>query len=90
MFLMGNVRAYLSQSVYFIRAVQGKDSGKNQALTILDTTHQFRNHQGTQNTLSKVLINLASESLLTVLVLYLILHQGAGMWTQQVVFFKEM
>jgi hypothetical protein len=27
MFLMGNVSAYLSQSVYFIRSVQGKDSG---------------------------------------------------------------
>jgi hypothetical protein len=35
-FLMGNVSAYLSQSVYFNRSVQGKDSGKNQALTILD------------------------------------------------------
>jgi hypothetical protein len=35
-FLMGNVSTYLSQSVYFIRSVQGKDSGKNQALTILD------------------------------------------------------
>jgi hypothetical protein len=35
-FLVGNVSAYLSQSVYFIRSVQGKDSGKNQALTILD------------------------------------------------------
>jgi hypothetical protein len=35
MFLMGNVSTYLSQSVYFIRSVQGKDSGKNQALTIL-------------------------------------------------------
>jgi hypothetical protein len=33
---MGNMRAYLSQNVYFIRSVQGKDSGKNQALTILD------------------------------------------------------
>jgi hypothetical protein len=43
-----------------------------------------------QDTLSKVLINLASESLLTVLVLYIILYHGAGMWTQQVVFFKEM
>jgi hypothetical protein len=30
----------------------------------------------TQDTLSKVLINLASGSLLTVLVLYLVLHQG--------------
>jgi hypothetical protein len=39
---------------------------------------------------SKVLINLASGSLLTVLVLYLVLHQGAGMWIQQLVFFKEM
>jgi hypothetical protein len=36
-FMMGNVSAYLSHSVYFIRSVQGKDSGKNQALTILDT-----------------------------------------------------
>jgi hypothetical protein len=36
------------------------------------------------------LINLSSGSFLTVLVLYLVLHQGAGMWTQQVVFFKEM
>jgi hypothetical protein len=35
MFLVGNVSAYLSQSVYFIRSVQGKDSGKNQALTFL-------------------------------------------------------
>jgi hypothetical protein len=35
-FLMGNVSAYLSQSVYFYRSVQGRDSGKNQALTILD------------------------------------------------------
>jgi hypothetical protein len=33
---MGNVSTYLSQSVYFNRSVQGKDSGKNQALTILD------------------------------------------------------
>jgi hypothetical protein len=33
---MGNMSAYLSQSVYFNRSVQGKDSGKNQALTILD------------------------------------------------------
>jgi hypothetical protein len=31
---MGNMSAYLSQSVYFNRSVQGKDSGKNQALTI--------------------------------------------------------
>jgi hypothetical protein len=30
-----------------------------------------------------LLINLASGSLLTVLVLYLVLHQGAGMRTQQ-------
>jgi hypothetical protein len=44
----------------------------------------------TQDTLSKVLIDLASGSLLTDLVLYLVLHQGAGMQTQQVVFFKEM
>jgi hypothetical protein len=44
----------------------------------------------TQDTLSKVLIDLASGSLLTDLVLYLVLHQGAGMRTQQVVFFKEM
>jgi hypothetical protein len=36
MFLMGNMNAYLSQSIYFIRSVQEKDSGKNQALTILD------------------------------------------------------
>jgi hypothetical protein len=36
------------------------------------------------------LINVASGSLLTVLVLYLVLHQGAGVRTQQVVFFKEM
>jgi hypothetical protein len=36
-FLMGHMSAYLSQSVYFIRLVQGKDSGKNQALTILDS-----------------------------------------------------
>jgi hypothetical protein len=43
-----------------------------------------------QDTLSKVLINLASGSLLTVLVLYLVLHKGAGMQTQQVVLFKEM
>jgi hypothetical protein len=42
------------------------------------------------DTLSKVLTNLASGSLLTVLVLYLVLHQEASMWTQQVVFFKEM
>jgi hypothetical protein len=35
---MGNVKAYLSQSVYFIRSVQGKTPGKNQALTILDAT----------------------------------------------------
>jgi hypothetical protein len=41
-------------------------------------THQFWNHQGTQDSLSKVLINLASGSLLTVLVLYLVLHQGAS------------
>jgi hypothetical protein len=34
------------------------------------------NHQGTQDTLSKVLINLASGSLLTVLVLYLVLYRG--------------
>jgi hypothetical protein len=33
---VGNMRAYLSQSVYFIRAVQGKYSGKNQVLTIRD------------------------------------------------------
>jgi hypothetical protein len=33
---MGNVSTYLSQIVYFNRSVQGKDSGKNQALTILD------------------------------------------------------
>jgi hypothetical protein len=32
---MGNMSTYLSQSVYFIRSVQGKGSGKNQALTIL-------------------------------------------------------
>jgi hypothetical protein len=43
-----------------------------------------------QDTLSKVLMNLASGSLLTALVLYLVLHQGAGMWTKQVVFCKEM
>jgi hypothetical protein len=43
-----------------------------------------------QDTLSKVLINLASGSLQIVLVLYLILHQEAGMQTEQVVFFKEM
>jgi hypothetical protein len=43
-----------------------------------------------QDTLSKVLINLASGSLLRVLVLYLVLHQGTGMRTQQVVVFKEM
>jgi hypothetical protein len=42
------------------------------------------------DTLPKVLMNLASGSLLRVLVLYLVLHQRAGMWTQQVVFFKEM
>jgi hypothetical protein len=36
MFLMGNVNVYLSQNDYFVRSVQGKDSGKNQALTILD------------------------------------------------------
>jgi hypothetical protein len=53
-------------------------------------THQFWNHQGTQDTLSKVLINVASGSFLTVLVLYLVLHKGAGMQTQQVVFFKEI
>jgi hypothetical protein len=35
-FLVGNVSAYLSQSVYFNRSVPGKDSGKNQASTILD------------------------------------------------------
>jgi hypothetical protein len=35
-FLIGNVSTYLNQSVYFIRSVQGKHSGKNQALTILD------------------------------------------------------
>jgi hypothetical protein len=36
-FLVGNVSAYLSQSVYFNRSVQGKgkDSGKNQTSTIL-------------------------------------------------------
>jgi hypothetical protein len=33
---MENVSAYLSQSVYFNRSAQGKDSGKNQVLTILD------------------------------------------------------
>jgi hypothetical protein len=33
---MGNVSSYLSQRVYFIRTVQGKESGKNQDLTILD------------------------------------------------------
>jgi hypothetical protein len=33
---MGNLSAYLSQSVSFNRSVQGKDSGKNQTLTILD------------------------------------------------------
>jgi hypothetical protein len=43
-----------------------------------------------QDTLSKILINLTSGSLLTVLVLYLVLHQRAGMQTQQVIFFKEM
>jgi hypothetical protein len=43
-----------------------------------------------QDTLSKVLINLASGSLQIVLVLYLVLHQETGMQTQQVVFFKEM
>jgi hypothetical protein len=43
-----------------------------------------------QDILSKVLINLASGSLQIVLLLYLVLYQGAGMWTQQVVFFKEM
>jgi hypothetical protein len=32
---MENVSTYLSQSVYFIRSVQGKDSGKNQALKFL-------------------------------------------------------
>jgi hypothetical protein len=53
-------------------------------------THQFWNHQDTQDTFSKVLTNPASGSLLTVLVLYLVLHQEASMWTQQVVFFKEM
>jgi hypothetical protein len=36
MFLVGNMSTYLSQSVYFYRSEQGKDSGKNQALTILD------------------------------------------------------
>jgi hypothetical protein len=36
------------------------------------------------------LINLASGNLQIVPVLYLVLHQGAGLWTQQVVFFKEM
>jgi hypothetical protein len=56
----------------------------------LITAHQFWNHQGMQDTLSKVLINLALGSLLIVLVLYLVLHQGAGMQTQQVVSFKEM
>jgi hypothetical protein len=35
---MENMSAYLSQRVYFIRTVQGKDSGKNQALTILDAS----------------------------------------------------
>jgi hypothetical protein len=34
--------------------------------------------------------NMPSESFLTVLVIYLGLHQGAGMQTQQVVFFIEM
>jgi hypothetical protein len=48
------------------------------------------NQQGMEDILSKVLVNLASGSLLTVLVLYLVLHQGADMWTQQVVFFKGM
>jgi hypothetical protein len=43
-----------------------------------------------QDTLSKVVINLASGSLLTVLVFYLVLNLGAGMWTQQVVLFKDM
>jgi hypothetical protein len=43
-----------------------------------------------QDTLPKVLINLATGSLQVVLVLYLVLHQGAGMWVQQVVFFREM
>jgi hypothetical protein len=38
--------------------------------------HQFWNHQSMQYTLSKVLINEASGSLLTVLVLYLVLHRG--------------
>jgi hypothetical protein len=52
-------------------------------------THQLWN-QGTQDILSKVLINLASGSFLTVLVLYLVLHLGAGMQSQQVVFFKEV
>jgi hypothetical protein len=34
---MGNMSAYLSQSVFFeYLNKQGKDSGKNQALTILD------------------------------------------------------
>jgi hypothetical protein len=33
---MGNVSTYLSQSVSFNRSVQGKHSGKNQALTVLD------------------------------------------------------
>jgi hypothetical protein len=32
---MGNVGAYLSQCLFY-RSVQGKDSGKNEALTILD------------------------------------------------------
>jgi hypothetical protein len=43
-----------------------------------------------QDTLSKVLINLASRSLLTVPVIYLVLHQGTGMQTQQILSFKEM
>jgi hypothetical protein len=36
MFLMGNVSTYMSHSVYFNRSVKGKNSGKNQALIILD------------------------------------------------------
>jgi hypothetical protein len=43
-----------------------------------------------QDTLSKVLINVASGNFLTVLVHYLVLHQGAGMWTKQVVFLEEI
>jgi hypothetical protein len=72
--------------------VKGKRLGGLIVLRLMKLNYDTSvwNYQGTQDTLSKVLMNLASGSLLTVLILYLVLHQGAGMWTQQVVFFKEM